>query len=73
MSTLPTAEQARALLDFAARNGRSWRMKLNDAWATGRDAEWPDGALLRQVRNNLGPSWLMRVTVAKLESCKEAR
>lgn len=53
-----TTEQAEALKRFAAANGRYWKGELSTLWATGRDASQPDGALLRQIRNNLGPTWL---------------
>lgn len=54
----PTGEQLAALQDFADRHPTNWREQLNDAWMNGRDACEPSGALLRQVRNHFGPSWL---------------
>lgn len=59
----PTAEQMEALRTFAAANGRTWKSKLNDAWMSGRYSDYPATDrcdLLQQVRNNLGPSWLVR-------------
>ena len=53
-----TPEQRRALLAYAKRNGRSWKFELNCAWASGRDEYEQDGSLLRQIRNQRGPSWL---------------
>ena len=55
----PNPEQMDALLAFKERHGRSWRMKLNEMWLDGRDASQPGGHLLRQIRNNFGPQWLV--------------
>lgn len=57
----PTSEQLAAVKAFAARHGRYWKRALNNAWFNGSDAREPDGALLRQVRNQFGPSWLAKV------------
>jgi hypothetical protein len=59
----PTAEQIQALRTFAAANGRTWKSKLNEAWMSGRYNDYSGterSDLLQQVRNNLGPSWLVR-------------
>lgn len=64
----PNAEQLAAIDRFAADHGRFWKRELRNAWVTGRDLKHPDGALLRQVRNRFGPSWLETykpATVAK--------
>jgi hypothetical protein len=61
-----TPEQREALLAYAKRNGRHWKVELNCAWASGRDEREPEGALLRQVRNQRGPSWLHAITVKEL-------
>lgn len=53
-----TPEQARALSRFADAHGRNWKSKLRAMWMNGRDALQPDGAYLRQVRNNQPPSFL---------------
>ncbi len=53
-----TTEQLLALERFAAKYGASWKSDLSAAWASGKDERLPDGALLRQVRNQLGPEWL---------------
>jgi hypothetical protein len=58
-----TTEQLAALQAFKVRNGRSWKSKLLDAWMTGRDAHEPDGSYLRQVRNQVGPSGLLKLRV----------
>jgi hypothetical protein len=54
----PTPAQLAALKAYAAKHGLQWRRKLADAWLIGADATDPDGHLLRQLRNTLGPSWL---------------
>ncbi len=51
-------EQFSALVKFAVEHGRTWKQQLNAYWANGRDAQAPMGALLRQIRNEAGPSWL---------------
>lgn len=60
MADTPTAEQLEAIKAFAKKHGRSWKQELNDAWMDGSDAQEPNGHLLRQVRNNLGPRWLIK-------------
>ena len=59
----PTAEQLARLQSFAAEHGRNWKSELLGMWLNGRDANQHDGHLLRQVRNQLGPSWLSRFTL----------
>lgn len=54
----PTEPQMEAIKRFAETHGRTWKSRLIDAWISGRDARLPDGGLLRQVRNQLGPQWL---------------
>lgn len=56
----PTPEQVQALVRFAGANGRRWKAILMGKWETGKDEREVDGGLLRQVRNNLGPTWLTR-------------
>ena len=48
-----TEDQAKALRLYADLKGRYWKQALRKDWATGKDS-----ALLRQIRNNFGPSWL---------------
>ena len=55
-----TADQTSALKRFAEKHGRTWKSKLKSAWANGTDSTMEDGALLRQVRNDLGPVWLTK-------------
>ncbi len=56
----PNMEQRAALQRYASANGRTWKSKLSLAWSTGEDEQEPDSSALRQVRNTLGPTWLMR-------------
>lgn len=53
-----TEDQKSALQKFANKHGRIWKMRLSGFWSSGTDAQQQDGALLRQVRNTLGPNWL---------------
>lgn len=48
-------EQRQALERFASRHGRTWKSKLRSLWTSGKDDRGPDGGLLRQVRNTVGP------------------
>lgn len=51
----PTQEQIDALRHYASENGRSWKSKLNLAWMNGQS-----NGTLQQIRNQFGPSWLLR-------------
>lgn len=53
-----TPEQASRLIKFKDENGRCWKQTLNDMWLCGEDARQSDGHLLRQIRNQQGPTWL---------------
>lgn len=53
-----SAEQSHALQKFVAKHGRQWKSKLSNFWSTGTDVQQEDGALLRQIRNSFGPTWL---------------
>lgn len=57
---VPTPEQLAALEVYAAEHGRTWKAQLNDDWMNGR-ASGP----LQQVRNQFGPSWLIRFRLPK--------
>lgn len=60
----PTAEQVAALKAYAAKNGRTWKSKLLADWMGARISE---GAILRSVRNDFGPTWLLdRCKLSKL-------
>jgi hypothetical protein len=62
--TYPTVEQIEALRQFARANGRRWKSELNHLWYNGAYNRavlgGADPALLQQVRNSFGPSWLVR-------------
>lgn len=61
-STDPVTPEMRTVLQrYKIENGRGWKAMLREAWLTGHDANHPDGAVLREIRNKLGPSWLMKV------------
>lgn len=58
MSRRPlTTEELTALQRFAAQNGRTWKSKLNELWASGRNE---NSGPLRTIRNDFGPSWLAK-------------
>jgi len=56
----PNPVQLDAIVEFARRHGRGWKGKLEECWMR---AGYPgcsstQAALLQQVRNQCGPSWL---------------
>ena len=62
----PTPEQLVALVKFAKCHGRYWKLSLRLAWETGiYPSPYDDSMHLQQVRNNLGPSWLVRFRLPK--------
>lgn len=61
----PTQEQLDALRAYAASHGRYWKSRLRDAWITGEYGGFHQSNFLQQVRNNLGPSWLVRFRLPK--------
>ncbi len=65
---LPTIDMWRALLDMRARRGRYWQRALLDMWRTGADEREPFAASLRLVRNQLGPTWLGRLSASSLDA-----
>jgi hypothetical protein len=65
----PTHEQACAVLRFAHTNGKAWKRALEEHWLNECSAHRlsdADRALLRQVRNQCGPTWLTGVTLPAL-------
>lgn len=54
----PNQEQLAALQAYANRVGRAWKSLLCAAWLDGSDRREENGHLLRQIRNQFGPSWL---------------
>ncbi|KKN96135.1 hypothetical protein LCGC14_0170640 [marine sediment metagenome] len=61
ISSALTQEQVDALTRFKAAKGRTWKNRLIELWSSGQDASSQDGALLRQIRNTLGPSGLAKL------------
>jgi len=58
--SMPTEAQVQALQEFASKYGRCWKSTLVRKWYNGSDDREPNGAFLRQVRNQFGPSWLKK-------------
>lgn len=63
-----TPAQTAALASFAERNGPRWKDKLNALWLDGADDREPEGPLLRQIRNAIGPSGLRQLSLAALDA-----
>jgi uncharacterized protein (DUF3084 family) len=63
------AAQREALRHFSQANGRHWRQTLLRLWDTGADDAHP---LLRQIRNNIGPSGLLAITAEQLHTAESA-
>ena len=55
-----TEQQLTALKRFANSRGRTWKSKLLDCWMASHYGFADDSANLQQLRDNLGPSWLMK-------------
>jgi hypothetical protein len=53
--------QLHALRQYASKHGRTWKSKLCREWETGA-THGELTALIRQVRNSIGPSGLRKVT-----------
>jgi hypothetical protein len=63
---MPTLDQLIAIQQWARIHGRTWKYDLRQAWMTGdygcnQDIAPP----LQQLRNSLGPSWLVRFRLEK--------
>lgn len=59
-----TPEQCERLIGFriyCGMRGLPWKEELSHLWATGQDEGQRDGHLLRQIRNRLGPAWLINL------------
>lgn len=65
MKQTPNAEQMQALIDFAKKNGRTWKGELHYAWETGKYPYNCNSSALQQVRNGFGPTWLSRFRIPK--------
>lgn len=50
-----SADQLQVLKDYAEKNGRNWKSKLNDDWYHARQP-----GLLQAIRNTFGPTWLTK-------------
>ncbi len=65
-------QQLTAIRTFARVNGRTWKAALRDAWMTGnyRDygVDFDDAGYLQQLRNTLGPAWLVRYRLPQQEA-----
>jgi hypothetical protein len=59
------ADELQALSDFAAEYGREWKQYLLAAWLSyaykGRHMGGRDSGILRNIRNEFGPTWLLDV------------
>ena len=64
-----TAEQLKAIQEWAKVHGRTWKSKLRHAWETGNydgiEQYGNTAAYLQQVRNTFGPSWLVRLALPR--------
>ena len=69
MKNTPNTEQLEALSLFAKANGRNWKSELNTLWMNGAYnyavLGGADSACLQRVRNEFGPSWLVRFSLRK--------
>lgn len=67
MKNVPTAEQIEALGLFATANGRNWKSELRNLWMNGAYnyavLGGADPCHLQRVRNEFGPSWLVRFSL----------
>ncbi len=63
MTKQPTRDQLRALVAFAKENGRTWKSQLNQEWMNGCVYNTD----LIHVRNQFGPSWLVRFSLKDAE------
>lgn len=67
----PNEDQAAAICEYAAIHGDNWKEKLYTEWAVGTDHAALSGGhngrgyLLRQVRNQFGPSWMAHAVFVK--------
>ena len=64
MST-PSHGQLIALRTFAFQHGPAWKAILRHRWERGEDVHEKYGAILREIRNQLGPRRLKRFKLTK--------
>lgn len=72
ITTQLTGAQIQALFGFAASRGRNWKSALRQAWETGNYLSFEQSNDLQSIRNQFGPSWLMNVSLKKLEASLNA-
>jgi hypothetical protein len=53
--------QRARLIEFRDSSGPDWKQKLMSLWQTGGDERLIGGHYLRQVRNQWGPQWLLKL------------
>jgi hypothetical protein len=61
----PNALQLAALESYAKAHGRTWKRQLWHAWASGRYWDGDASGALQTIRNQFGPSWLVRFRLPK--------
>lgn len=64
---MPNRDQLEALIAFAMNNGPRWKDELMKGWLY---AKYPGE--LQQVRNQFGPSWLSKTSLAAMVSAFDA-
>jgi hypothetical protein len=69
---IPNPEQIRALQIWALLHGRKWKNALAKAWSDGNYQGFHHYPYLQQLRNNFGPSWLVRYKVPAAEPASGA-
>lgn len=66
---MPNKDQASALVRFAELHGHYWKKSLRNLWA-GDPFVFVlevDRPLLQQIRNQFGPRWLNKVSLAQVK------
>lgn len=69
-----SSEQRDAVLTFRAIKPHDWKLRLSKAWTSGKytGVSQDQAVLLQQVRNTLGPAWLMNVTTQDLDAVERS-
>jgi hypothetical protein len=68
----PTHDQMRALSDWRSLVGRQWKSKLLAAWEVAGEGVRGYTPALQQLRNQFGPSWLVRAKITYVQTRTEA-
>lgn len=55
-----TQTQTDAIQQWARLHGRRWKSALRNAWMTGNYEGFEASNELQQLRNSLGPAWLIK-------------